>query len=352
MKEDIEIIDEIDEIEEVVTLSEKEKEKAPKKKTSKKKEPQLADIVGVGPGAIAKLSDAGVYDLMGLATLTPSQLQVLTGISEAKGRKAIQQAIDMLEMGFITGIEAEKKEEELYHISLGSKNLDNLLGGKGIRSRTITEVYGSWGSSKTQIAMMLSVMAQLPEDKGGANGMTVYIDTEGSFTPSRLKQFASKLGIDEEKVLENVLVARAFNSSHQMLLMNKITEMIKDGKNIRLIVIDSLMTHFRSEYAGRGKLADRQQVLNRYIHDIQKVADTNNIAVFITNQVMSDPAQMFGDPTKAVGGNILGHASNTRIYLRKGAKDSRIAKLVDSPYLPDNATAFMVEADGFKDIEV
>ena len=341
----------MEKIKEVVeTPVEKEVKATKRKKVEKEK--GLSDLDGIGPGAISKLSDAGVYDLMGLATLTPNQLNTLTGISEAKGRKAIQQAIDMLEMGFITGIEAEKREEELYHISLGSKNLDNLLGGKGIRSKTITEVFGSWGSSKTQLAMMLSVMVQLPKEKGGANGITVYIDTEGSFTPSRIKQFAKGAGIDEEEALSNVLVARAFNSSHQILLMNKITEMIKDGVNIRLVIIDSLMTHFRSEYAGRGKLADRQQILNRYIHDIQKIADTNNLAVFITNQVMSDPAQMFGDPTKAVGGNILGHASNTRIYLRKGAKDSRIAKLVDSPHLPDNATAFMIEDNGFKDIDV
>ncbi len=324
MKEDIEIIDEIDEIEEVVTLSEKEKEKAPKKKTSKKKEPQLADIVGVGPGAIAKLSDAGVYDLMGLATLTPNQLQVLTGISEAKGRKAIQQAMGMLEMGFISGTETEKREDDLFHITFGSKNLDNLLGGKGLRSKSITEVFGEFGSSKSQMAMMLAVTAQLPVEKGGVDGKVVYIDTEGSMRVSRIKQFAEGMGLDGDEVLSNILTARVYNSSHQMLIMNKITEMIKDGENIKLIIIDSLTNHFRVEYQARGKLADRQQILNRYIHDIQKIADTNNLAVFVTNQVMANPAQMFGDPTKPVGGNIIGHAcqrSDSIVVTKDGFKE-------------------------------
>lgn len=329
-------------------------EEKPKKKTRKKveKEAQLKDIPGVGPGAIAKLDAAGIYDLMGVASMTPALLNAASGMSEAVSRKAIQAAREMLDMGFVTGLEQEKGEEDLYHISFGSKNLDNLLGGKGIRTKSITEVYGGFGSSKTQLAIQLAVRAQLPEEKGGANGKVVYIDSEVAFRPDRVRQFAEGAGIDPEDALNSIFVARALNSDHQMLLLDKVAELIKNGEPIRLMIIDSFMTHFRSEYQARGKLADRQQKLNRYLHDIQKLADAKNIAVFITNQVMSDPAAMFGDPTRPTGGHVLGHASAYRIYLRKGAKDSRIAKLVDAPNLPDDATAFMVETSGFKDIEV
>jgi len=312
----------------------------------------LSDVPGVGPGTIAKLEAGGIYDLMGLAVMTPSQVNTMTGMSEAVARKAIQGARDMADMGFVNGLEQEEKDKDLLHITFGSENLDNLLGGEGIRTKSITEAFGNFGSGKTQLAIALSVYAQLPVDKGGTGGKVIYIDTEGAFRTSRVKQFAEGAGMDPEEALKNIMVAKAFNSDHQMLLMDKVEELIKDGEDIKLIVIDSLTAHFRSEYAGRGQLADRQQKLNRYIHNIQRIADLNNLAVFVTNQVMSDPAQMFGDPTKPVGGNIVGHACAYRIYLRRGAKDSRIAKLIDSPELPDNATAFMVEEFKLKDIEV
>ncbi|PIN89221.1 DNA repair and recombination protein RadA [Candidatus Pacearchaeota archaeon CG10_big_fil_rev_8_21_14_0_10_35_13] len=203
----------------------------------------------------------------------------------------------------------------------------------------------------TQLAVSLAVNCQLPLDKGGANGKAVYIDTEGTFRPERVKQMAEALGANPEKVLKNILVARAFNSDHQILLIDKITELIKENNEpIKLLIVDSLTAHFRAEFAGRGQLADRQQKLNRYMHNLMKLAEQHNLAVYVTNQVMANPAQMFGDPTTAVGGNIVGHSSTFRMYLRRGKKDSRVAKLIDSPNLPDNETVFMITEGGLKDI--
>ena len=165
------------------------------------------------------------------------------------------------------------------------------------------------------------------------------------------KQIAEKMGANPEKVLKNIFVARAFNSDHQMLLLEKIGEMIKEGEPIKLVIIDSLTAHFRAEFAGRGQLADRQQKLNRYMHDLMKIAEQHNLAVYVTNQVMANPAQMFGDPTTAIGGNIVGHASTYRIYLRRGKKGSRVAKLIDSPNLPDNEAIFFVTEAGVVDEE-
>ncbi len=204
----------------------------------------------------------------------------------------------------------------------------------------------------TQLALSLAVGVQLPKEKGGANGKAVYVDTEGTFRPERIRQFAEGLGANQEKVLKNILVARAFNSDHQMLLLDRVAELIKDGEPIKLVIIDSLTAHFRAEYGGRGQLADRQQRLNRYLHNLMRLAEQYNLAVYVTNQVMSDPAQLFGDPTKAIGGNIVGHACTYRMYLRRGKKDSRVAKLIDSPDLPDNETVFMIEAGGLRDVEI
>jgi len=321
-------------------------------KKDEKVETKLTDLPGIGPAVASKLEAAGIYDLMGLAVLSPAQLSELAGVGEAVARKAIQASRKMMDLGFQDGIEFAKKRAEVFHITTGSKNLNNLLGGKGIETKAITEAYGAYGSGKTQIGLSLAVNVQLPLEKGGANGKAVFIDTEGTFRPERIIQISEAIGAQPEKVLKNIFVARAFNSDHQILLLDKITEMIKNGEPIRLVIIDSLTAHFRAEYAGRGMLADRQQKLNKYLHDLMKLAEQCNIAVYVTNQVMANPAMMFGDPTVAVGGNIVGHASTYRIYLRRGKKDSRVAKLIDSPNLPDNETIFFLTTDGLKDGEV
>ena len=316
---------------------------------SKDKEPKLTDLPGIGPAVSSKLEAAGIYDLMSLAVMTPTDLSEAAGVSPAIARKAIQAARKMLDLGFVEGTEYAKKRESINYITTGSKNLDNLLGGRGIESKAITECYGAYGSGKTQIGLTIAINVQLPLDRGGANGKAVFIDTEGTFRPLRIKQIAEKIGANPEKVLKNIFVARAFNSDHQILLLDKISEMIKNKEPIKLLVIDSLTAHFRAEYSGRGQLADRQQRLNRYIHQLMKLAETYNLAVYVTNQVMANPAQLFGDPTTAIGGHIVGHASTYRIYLRRGKAGSRVAKMIDSPNLPENETVFNVTDAGVVD---
>jgi DNA repair protein RadA len=310
---------------------------------------KLTDVPGIGPGIAAKLEAAGVYDLMGLAVMSPPALSDMAGVGEAVARKAIQAARSMMNLGFMDAGELAKKREKVLYISTGSENLNNLLGGRGVETGAITEAYGAFGSGKTQLALTLAVNTQLPKEQGGVNGKAVYIDTEGTFRPDRIRQLADALGANPEKVLKNILVARAFNSDHQILLMDKINEMMKDGEPIKLVIIDSLTAHFRAEFAGRGQLADRQQKLNRYLHNVMKLAEQHNLAIFVTNQVMANPAVMFGDPTTAIGGNILGHASTYRMYLRRGKAGSRVAKLIDSPNLPENEAQFFLTEAGVRD---
>jgi len=204
----------------------------------------------------------------------------------------------------------------------------------------------------TQLGHQLAVNVQLPKEKGGSNGMAVYIDTEVTARPERIKQMAEAIGLDPIKTLENIRFIRAFNSDHQMLIVSKIEELIKNEKlPIKLVVVDSLMSHFRSEFIGRGSLSDRQQKLNKHLHELLKLAETYNLAVYVTNQVMANPAVFFGDPTTAIGGHILAHASNTRLYLRKGKKGTRVARVIDSPNLPDSECAFKVTEEGIRDVD-
>ncbi len=281
------------------------------KKDGETKEPTLTDLPGIGPAVAAKLEAAGVYDLMSLAVMSPSELANIAGVSAGVARKAIQAARNMLNLGFIDGSEYAKRREDILYVTTGSKSVDDLLGGKGVESRSVTEAFGAYGSGKTQLGLTLAVNVQLPSEKGGVNGKCVFIDTEGTFRPSRIKQIAEALEANPEKVLKNIFVARAFNSDHQILLLEKVSEMIKNGEPIKLLIIDSLTAHFRAEFTGRGQLADRQQKLNKYLHSLLRLAEQHNLAIYVTNQVMANPAQMFGDPTSPVGGHILGHACLT-----------------------------------------
>ena len=134
------------------------------------------------------------------------------------------------------------------------------------------------------------------------------------------------------------------------VIAEKVEDLIqKEGLKINMIIVDSLMTHFRSEFIGRGTLANRQQKINKHMHVLMKIADQYNLVVYVTNQVMSRPDTFFGDPTEAIGGNIVGHNSATRLYLRRGKKGTRVAKLVDSPYLPDGECIFRITDKGIED---
>lgn len=311
---------------------------------------RIEDIPGIGPTTAKKLKEAGYADAMGIATSNTTSLAEICEIGEASAKKIIEAARSHLKMNFITGNDVLEKMKDVKKITSGSKSFDALIGG-GVETQSITECYGQFGSGKSQIAFQLAVNVQLPESQGGLNGVAVWIDTEGTFRPNRIIQLAQAKGLDPKKVLENIKVARAFSADHQILLVEKIPELFKEGINVKLVIVDSLTAIFRSEFVGRGTLADRQQKLNKHIHDLQRLADRYNIAIYVTNQVMAKPDMFFGDPTVAVGGHVLGHASTYRVYLRHSKGDKRVAKLVDSPCMPEGEAAFRITEKGIEDIE-
>jgi DNA repair protein RadA len=200
----------------------------------------------------------------------------------------------------------------------------------------------------SQIGFQISVNVQKPVEQGGLGKGVIFVDTEHTFRPDRIAQLAEAQGMDVDAVLRNIHVARAENSDHQVILVEKCEELIKE-KEIGLIVVDSLMSQFRSDYMGRGALGERQQKLNKHVHTLQRLADKYNLAVYMTNQVMDDPGMLFGDPTKPIGGNVIAHASTYRLYLRKSKDDKRIARLVDSPNLPEGECVFKVRKEGICD---
>ncbi len=317
-----------------------------------KKEVAVQDLPGVGAATAEKLKEGGFNDLISLAVASPAGLAEVAGVGEAVARKIINAARDKLDMGFESGVELLEKRDKILRISTGSKQLDKLFGG-GIESGGITECYGQYGAGKSALAHQLAVVAQLPKERGGVEGSCVWIDTEATFRPERVKQIAEANRLDPIKILKNIKVARSFNSDHQMLLIDKVSDLIaKENLPVKLVVVDSLMSHFRTDFHGRGMLADRQQKLNRHIHDLLKLALKHNIIVYVTNQVMARPDVFFGDPTEAVGGHVVGHGMTTRVYLRKGKKGTRVAKMVDSPYLPEAEAAFRITEKGIEDVDL
>ncbi len=322
------------------------KKKAAKSAVETAKEPTISDIPGVGAATAEKLAEANYSTMLSLAVATPGELVEAAGITESAARKMIQFARQAMELGFQSGVDILAKRERVMKFSTGAKSFNELMGG-GFETASLVECFGPYGSGKTQVAHQLCVNVQ----KQFAGSNIVYIDTEGTFRPERIIQFAKGTGMDPAEILKNIKVAKAYNSDHQILLAEQVEDLITKQKlNIRLLIVDSLTAHFRAEFIGRGTLAERQQKLNKHMRTLGKLADMYNLCVYVTNQVMAKPDQFFGDPTEAIGGHIVGHNSTFRIYLRKGKKGSRVAKLIDAPNLGDGEAAFMIHEEGIRDL--
>jgi len=310
---------------------------------------KINDLPGVGPAIAEKLIDSGYADMMSIAVSSPKELSDVADIGETTALKIIQAARKTADVGnFETGTALLERRLKVGYITTGSKSFDELLGGKGFESQAITEFFGEFGSGKTQIVHQMCVNVQLPEERGGLNSHVFFIDTENTFRPDRIKQMAEAYDLDSDEILNKIHVARAYNSSHQMLLVDKVNELSKEYP-ARLLIVDSLTSHFRAEFVGRGALADRQQKLNKHMHDLLRWGDLNNGVILVTNQVSSKPDAFFGDPTRPIGGHIVGHTATFRLYLRKSKGGKRIARLIDSPHLAEGEAVFSVLKEGIRD---
>ncbi|HPX77514.1 MAG TPA: DNA repair and recombination protein RadA [Methanobacterium sp.] len=309
---------------------------------------ELEELPSVGEKTAQKLRDAGFGDMMRLATATAKELSVKADIGEGVAEKVIEAARKAEQIDFESALDVMERRKDVGRITTGSSAVDELIGG-GIETQSLTEVFGEFGSGKSQISHEIAVTVQLPPDKGGLDGECVFIDTENTFRPERIEQIAEGFQLDVEEVLGKIHIARAFNSSHQMLMADKVNELVQSGVNIRLVIVDSVTAHFRAEYVGRESLAIRQQKLNQHLHTLQNIANTYNVAVFVTNQVQARPDAFFGSPTKAIGGHVLGHAATYRIWLKKGLAGKRIARLMDSPHLPEGEAVFKIITEGIVD---
>jgi DNA repair protein RadA len=336
----------------------------------------LESLPGVGPATADKLVEAGFDSYQAIAVASPGEMSNTADVGESTAADIIIAARDAADIGgFETGAMVLERREQIGKLSWLVSDVDDLLGG-GLETQSITEVYGEFGSGKSQATHQMAVNVQLPPEHGGLGGSCIFIDSEDTFRPERIDDMVRGLDdgiidalLQEHEIdgapgedaameallgvfLDGIHVAKAFNSNHQILLAEKAKELASELEDtdapLRLLCVDSLTAHFRAEYVGRGELAPRQQKLNKHLHDLMRIGDLYNTAVLVTNQVSSNPDSYFGDPTKPIGGNILGHTSTFRIYLRKSKGDKRIVRLVDAPNLPDGEAIMRVKGAGLK----
>lgn len=334
----------------------------------------LEVLPGVGPATADKLADSGYDSFKAVAVASAGELSNKADVGESTATDVIEAAREEADIGgFETGTDVMKRREKIGRITTNVPEFDELIGG-GIETQAITEVYGEFSSGKSQISHQVVLNVQLPPEHGGIDQDAIFIDTEDTFRPARINDMVKGLSdekkqglmdsrgiegplddedtMDEltESVLDHIHVAKAFNSNHQMLLMEKAMEMAKESEEeVGLLIIDSLMAHFRSEYVGRGELAERQQKLNKHLSDVSRFMDLQNAAVLYTNQVSDNPDSFFGDPTQPIGGNILAHKSTVRLYLKQSKATKRIVKLVDSPDQPQGEAVLRIETEGIVD---
>nr|XP_019050902.1 meiotic recombinase Dmc1 [Kwoniella bestiolae CBS 10118]OCF29832.1 meiotic recombinase Dmc1 [Kwoniella bestiolae CBS 10118] len=311
---------------------------------------------GINVQDISKLKAAGIVTVLGVAQTTRRHLLKIKGLSEAKVEKLKEVVAKILPPPFLTGTEIADRRQNVVYITTGSKSVDAMLGG-GIPTQSITEVFGEFRTGKTQLCHTLCVSTQLPEDQQGASGKVAYIDTEGTFRPDRVKAVADRFGVDAAMALDNVICARAWSSEQQCDLLIELAVRFVEDRTYKLLIVDSIMNLFRQDYSGRGELSERQQKLNQFLARLQKLAEEFNIAVILTNQVQADPGAshlplgILSILTKSFNfaGHILAHASAVRIQLRKGRGDERIAKLQDSPDMPEGEATYVLKSGGWED---
>ncbi len=308
----------------------------------------VEDLPGVGPSTSEKLKELGFHTVESIATATVREL-VPAGIGEKQAAKIIAEARDSISLSFVRADELMKMKANVRRLTTGSRSVDELIGG-GLESQTITEFYGEYGVGKSILCHQLAINVQLPVDKGGLGGGALYLDTEQTFRPEWIVRMAKTAGLEPADAAQRIIYSEAYNSDHQILLLEKADQIIKEN-NIRLIIIDSLTSHFRSEYIGREMLAERQQRLNNHMHRLIRLARSFNAVAIVTNQVLSKPDQFFANSVDAVGGHIVAHTSHTRVFLRRAANGPiRIARLVSSPYLPEGERIFKVTEAGIVDV--
>jgi DNA repair protein RadA len=319
----------------------------------------LESLQGVNQLLLDKLERAGIQSISDLATKTVSELledynsnyddsrgideETISNLVMRAKRKLIEDGL--LQKEFSTAEDILEVRKNLIKFTSGSQAFDLFLGG-GIETQALTEIAGEFGSGKSQLCYTICVTA----NGGSPDNGIIFVDTENTFRAERIHQIAESRGLDAEEIMKKIFVCRIYYSAHLEAVIRTLAKSIEQYK-ARLVIIDSIISLHRAEFAGRETLAERQQRLNIILHKLIRLAEIYNLAVVYTNQVQAQPDILFGGNSMiAAGGNIMAHASTYRIFLRK-AGHNRIATMLDSPYHAYSQVKFTIGEQGIEDLE-
>jgi DNA repair protein RadA len=310
----------------------------------------LKDLPGIGEKTALKLRDMGVSNIHTLAVTPYHEIQSNTDIKKDRIRTMLSAAREKMDWSYVTGLELLEKEKTKRVCTTGCQELDDILGG-GIRTQEMTEFYGEYGTGKSSICFKLCVTAPQPPEQGGLGGPVLFYDTEDTFSSHRIQQICKAMELDPEPILSGIIISKVYTSDHQELLLDHGFQVCEE-EGVKLVIVDSVITHYRSEYIGRESLAERQQRLNKYLSRLKRLARIYNLAVVITNQAQADPTPWYmgGGRPKGTGGHVLAHTPTHRVYIRRSSKSKRVAKMEDSPYLPQREAAFKLSDQGVEDL--
>ncbi|WP_456483346.1 DNA repair and recombination protein RadA [Methanopyrus kandleri] len=313
------------------------------------KERKLSDLDLLPDETVKKLEEEGIVTVEDFIYADPKYLSEVAGMSE-RDVEDIQEELRNIDVEFET---LEKLERERRRITTGSSALDEILGG-GVPCGELTEFAGPFGSGKSQIVFQLCVNVQLPEEEGGLESKAIFIDTEGTVSPGRIKGMAEALGLDPGEALRNVFVTQVRSVEEQMRAAEEAHKLC-EREDIGLVVVDSLTAHFRAEYSKLGDVSERQARLMKHVDQLRNLAMDHDVAVVFTNQVHVDieaATKGKGRRYEPVGGTIVAHQATHRIMLRRAKGEVRIARIIDSPYLPQREAPFRITEEGIRDVEL
>ncbi len=288
--------------------------------------------------------------LMALATSPPDEVVRRCEISSSSAARAVNQARKLIGMAEpITAAELLEKRLAKPRITTSSQQLDEILGG-GITVGAITEFSGAFATGKTQLAFQLCINVQQPQEMGGLDGKALFIDTENTFAPARVAEMSYSFTDDPKTFLENIYVSRAYNADHQIQIVEKADKIIQKN-DVRIVIVDSMASHFRAEFPGKDNLPRRQQMLMAHAETLQRLAESYELAVMTTNQILSNPDSIFTGTSnlEPALGFAWGHRPTHRILLRKSRGTTRIARIFDSPELAEREAVFHITPQGIRD---
>ncbi len=309
---------------------------------------ELEDLAGVGSATAEKLRRAGIATVRDLAAVSARELEGLSELSDGKAEEVSRRAREAVFPKVLSAREYMEKRRSMPRLTTGSKNLDRLLCG-GLEPG-ITELIGAYGTGKTQICLQACLTVQLTPNRGGLDGAAFYIDTEDTFKPERLEEIARGIGLEDDRALDRVFGFRAINSDHQFEGLRLAQEYVRE-RGVKVLIVDSLTAHFRNEYQGRENLVSRQQRLNAFIHQLQRLATLHDLIVLVTNQILDVPEVIPGvKPMRPVGGNVVAHGSTFRLWLERSKGRTRV-NIIDSPKHPKWSTYVALSEGGVVDVD-